>query len=313
MAAIRSPMASSRSSANARRAASRGQCASRRAASRITSSRMGSGHVRTVVLMACSRPTPTTRASAKRRVHSSTASIRLIARTASRPVDNRVGRPTTVTPVTAAAIGHPVRSHATNPVASAVGHRHTAQPEWRFSPRTAKSSRRAISPGSDGSGTGVVRRAPSMINRSPDTTATPAMAASGLVIRGHLPARVPVRRRLALRLWGRSAPTAPWMPGDGRRWSARAAAWSRCRPERPGTPGRTRRGPGRAGKPGWCIGTARPSGPGPNTVVRAGRLLSPIPLTSSTSETNRCRRPPSAVSSRSWMWTRTSTAPASSR
>lgn len=44
-------------------------------------------------------------------------------------------------------------------------------------------------------------------------------------------------------------------------------------------------------------GMARPSGPGPKTVVVVIRLASPTPITSSTWETNRCLRPPIAVSS----------------
>ena len=94
LAATRSPVASSSSSAKARSASSVTHRARSRATSRVTSGAIAAGVERSVATSACSRPTPTVRTPERERVHSSIASSRSIRAAAEDDDRSSVGRPT---------------------------------------------------------------------------------------------------------------------------------------------------------------------------------------------------------------------------
>ena len=176
VATTRSAVASSRSSANARSAASVVHRACSRADNVATSLLTSCGQVRVVAVIACSRPTPTTSTSARRRVHSSTASSRSIPAAAAVDVDSRIGRPQTVIATMAAATGIPVASHTATPAVTATKVRHPA----RFLPDGHR--RRGLGPAAwllTGAGS-----IPATAKTAPAVIATPASAASSPVMAG---------------------------------------------------------------------------------------------------------------------------------
>ncbi len=113
-AAIRSPVASSRSSANARSAVSVDQRARSRDASLFTSGWIASGADRNVAISACSKPTPAVNTPDSERIHSSIASSLRIFPVSSE-VDNNTGKPTAAAGNTTTANSQPVTSATTTP------------------------------------------------------------------------------------------------------------------------------------------------------------------------------------------------------
>ena len=221
-------------------------------------------NVRTLVTMACSSPTPTVRMSASRRVHSSTASTRWMARLAVRLVNS------------SGAGQRPLERRSTQPPASPSTASRPAHP-------------RAGGPRQRGHPDAGSRPGERRVRRS--TLVRPATRTT-----------MPGRRRHRRQRRGRgSSPDVPAIDRPGQVQRAGRAGMSRSR----------RAAAGKA--LGWCIGTARPSAPGPNTRVVTGRWPSPMPSISRTSETKRCRLPPMWTSSRKVTWTMKSTAPAASR
>jgi hypothetical protein len=116
-AATRSPVASSRSSANIRSACSVDQRAFSRATSRVTSGRIGSGADRSVATSASSNPTPTVSTPDSERVHSSIASSRSICAVAG-GAESRMGRPANAAGTTSTATSQPLSKPSSTPTTS---------------------------------------------------------------------------------------------------------------------------------------------------------------------------------------------------
>ena len=182
LAATRSPVASSRSSAKARNAADVFHRAASRAVRVATCGRIAVGAERRLAVMACSSPTPTASTPARFRVHSSKPSNRSMpALVPALPISR--GNPRTATGTASASTASPVSNQPSSPAATANSSRsRPGTGPWRR-PGSRVFARRAHSDGGRPfPGASGTARSPSTIKTSPPRRAATVMpAATGIM------------------------------------------------------------------------------------------------------------------------------------